>query len=289
MKAVIPVAGFGTRFLPATRSIPKELFPIVDKPIIQYSVEEAYEAGIKEFILVNSPNKGSVDAHFKVAEELEKYLNESGKEHYLQSLVSLREQIKLDTVTQEKPLGLGHAILRAKNLVGNNDFAVILPDDLIATNNSNCLQQMMEVYNENRCGIIAVEPVADADTEKYGIVRIESGTVKTSRIKGIIEKPKTKDAPSRLGVVGRYILPAAIFDSLESTSKGSGNEIQLTDAIANLLSSHEFIAYQFDGTRYDCGSKLGYLQANVEFGLKHKDIGTEFMEYLSGLKLDKKS
>ena len=263
---VIPVAGFGTRFLPATKATPKEMFPIIDKPLIQYAVEEACDAGVKDFVFVTNPNKGPIETHFQVLEELEKQLIANGKEHYLESLISLRAKITIDSVIQEKPLGLGHAILCAKKNVGNNDFAVILPDDLIATNNSNCLQQMMNIYNEKKCGVVAVEPVADADTEKYGIVRIESGSVKSAKIKGIIEKPKAQDAPSRLGVVGRYILPGDIFGVLESTQKGSGGEIQLTDAIASMLQTHEFVAYQFDGTRYDCGTKLGYLQANVEYG-----------------------
>lgn len=284
MKAVIPVAGFGTRFLPATKTTPKEMFPILDKPLIQYTVEEACDAGIKEFVFVTNPDKGPIETHFQVAEELEKQLIENGKQHYLEPLISLRNKIKINSVMQKNPLGLGHAILCAKKIVGNNDFAVILPDDLIATNNGNCLQQMMTIYNEKKCGIIAVEPVADADTEKYGIVRIEAGTVKSGRIKGIIEKPKPQDASSRLGVVGRYILPGDIFRVLESTQKGSGGEIQLTDAIASMLQSHVFVAYQFDGIRYNCGSKLGYLQANVEYGLRHNEIGDSFTSYLSGLK-----
>jgi len=199
--AVIPVAGFGTRFLPATKAIPKEMFPIVDKPLIQYAVEEAFNAGINEFIFITNPNKGPIETHFQVAEELEKQLVNNGKEHYLESLISLCSKIKIDSVIQQKSLGLGHAIFCARELVGDSDFAVILPDDLIATNNNNCLQQMMNIYNEKKCGVVAVEPVADADTEKYGIVRIESGAVKSGKIKGIIEKTKTSrcTVPFRCG------------------------------------------------------------------------------------------
>jgi len=284
LKAVLPVAGLGTRFLPATKVIPKEMLPIVDKPLIQYAVEEAVAAGITEFIFITSPHKSLIETHFQEAFNLEKNLIENDKEHYLEPLSSLIKRIKINPVIQEKPLGLGHAILCAKDLVGDNDFAIILPDDLIATKNQNCLKQMLDIYKENQSAVIAVEPVQDSETEKYGIVSIESGSVKTGRIKKIIEKPKPQDAPSRLGVVGRYILPGKIFKVLETTPKGSGGEIQLTDAISAMLQNHEFIAYQFDGIRYDCGSKLGYLQANVEYGLKHRELAPHFSNYLNSIK-----
>ena len=284
LKAVLPVAGLGTRFLPATKVIPKEMLPIVDKPLIQYAVEEAIVAGITEFIFIASPYKNLIEAHFQEAFNLEKNLIENDKEHYLEPLSSLIKRIKINSVIQEEPLGLGHAILCAKKLVGDNDFAIILPDDLIATKNSNCLKQMLDIYKENQSAVIAVEPVQDSETEKYGIVSIESGAVKTGRIKKIVEKPKPQDAPSRLGVVGRYILPGKIFNVLEKTPKGSGGEIQLTDAISAMLKKHEFIAYQFDGIRYDCGSKLGYLQANIEYGLKHPELSAEFSKYIATIK-----
>lgn len=283
-KVVIPVAGLGTRFLPVTKAIPKEMLPIVDKPLIQYAVEEAVDAGITEFVFITNSNKLSIEKHFQEAFDLEKILIETGKEHYLELLSSLIEKIKINSVIQEKPLGLGHAVLCAKDIIGDNNFVVILPDDLILTKHSNCLQQMLDIYNKSGSAVVAVEQVQDSETEKYGIVSIEPVNVKTGRIKKIIEKPKLQDAPSRFGVVGRYILPGEIFTVLEKIQKGSGGEIQLTDAISELLQKQEFIACQFDGIRYDCGSMLGYLQANVDYGLKHKELGQYFTNYLKSIK-----
>jgi len=280
------VAGLGTRFLPATKVTPKEMLPIVDKPLIQYAVEEALNAGVCDFILVTRHNKASIHDHFKIAGELEQELKDKGKTDLLNSIKSLRrDDITWTSVYQEKPLGLGHAVLCAREAVGNEPFAVILPDDLIDDGQRGCLQQMIEIYERYQCGVIAVEAVPPDQTDKYGIVSVEALESSVSRITGIVEKPKPEKAPSTLAVVGRYILPSAIFGLLEQVRKGAGGEIQLTDAIAMLLEHAQVLAYAFAGKRYDCGSKLGYLQANVEYGLKNPELKREFAAYLSRLEI----
>jgi len=284
-KAVLPVAGLGTRFLPATKAIPKEMLPIVDKPLIQYAVEEAINAGIDEIILVTRQDKGAIESHFQRGEALEQELLAKGKANLMQSLDPvMNRDIKWRSVFQPVPLGLGHAVLCARELVGDEPFAVLLPDDLIFHEGRGCLHQMIEVYGEYQCGIVAVENVPRAMTGSYGIV--DSGKIGAAvgRINSIVEKPDPASAPSTLAVVGRYILPPVIFELLEKTSRGSGGEIQLTDAIALLLGQAQVLAYEFEGKRYDCGSKFGFLQANVEYALEHPEIKKQFRDYLAGIK-----
>lgn len=281
-KAVFPVAGMGTRFLPATKANPKEMLPIVDKPLIQYAAEEAVEAGVTELIFVTSSSKRAIEDHFDKNYELEAELEKKGK-HELLNVVRgvVPAGVSCVYVRQPEPLGLGHAVLCAKKVVGNAPFAVILADDLIDGGEVGCLKQMVELFETKRCSILGVEKIDPADTEKYGIVATDDAAHVFSQIKSIIEKPRPEQAPSRLGVVGRYILTPQIFYLLETIGRGSGGEIQLTDAIAKLLVDEPVAAYQFHGKRYDCGSKLGYLQATVEYALKHPVLGNSFRRYLA--------
>jgi len=282
-KAVFPVAGLGTRFLPATKANPKEMLPVVDKPLIQYAAEEAEAAGITELIFVTGRSKNSIIDHFDKAYELEAELEKKNKQQMLEIVQNiLPPNISCIYIRQAEPLGLGHAILCAKPVIGNEPFVILLADDLIDGGKRGCLSQMVDIYDRHNNGVIAVERVPQADTEKYGIVEVQNIDDKLSRIKSIVEKPDPADAPSNLAVVGRYILPPAIMDILEKTGKGAGGEIQLTDAIAELLKKKEVQAWEFEGTRYDCGSKLGYLQATVEFALKHPELKNDFEAYLTG-------
>ena len=284
-KAVFPVAGLGTRFLPATKSIPKEMLPVVDKPIIQYAVEEAVNAGINEIIFVTHPDKSAIEDHFRKAEDLERELTARNRQHLLASINSLLENgISLKSVIQHEPLGLGHAVLCAKDLVGGEPFAVILPDDLIDDNDRGCLQQMVAVHDRLQAAVIAVENIPASATGSYGIVETSAMEPDISRILSIVEKPHPDVAPSTLAVVGRYVLPPVIFEMLEKTTKGAGGEIQLTDAIAMLLENERVLAYEFEGKRYDCGTKLGYLRANISYGIKDTEIGNDFLEFIKSLK-----
>ncbi|HWS04128.1 MAG TPA: UTP--glucose-1-phosphate uridylyltransferase GalU [Gammaproteobacteria bacterium] len=280
-KAVFPVAGMGTRFLPATKANPKEMLPIVDKPLIQYAAEEAIAAGCDQLIFVTSSSKRAIEDHFDKNYEMESELEKRGKKALLKLV---REVVPAGVscvyVRQAEPLGLGHAVLCAKQVVGDEPFAVILADDLIDGENKSCLQQMTSVFKYHRSSVLGVEEVPKSDTDKYGIVKAELFGDRISRVNAIVEKPNPKDAPSNLAVVGRYILTPRIFELLETTERGAGGEIQLTDAIARLLLEEQVIAYQFKGTRYDCGSKLGYLMATVEYALKHKDLKDDFRNYL---------
>ena len=281
-KAVFPVAGMGTRFLPATKANPKEMLPIVDKPLIQYAAEEAIAAGISELIFITGRTKRSITDHFDKAYELETELEKKRKTDKLQVVRQIIPSgVTCIYIRQSEPLGLGHAVLCAKPVVGDSPFAVILPDDLIDDNQRGVLKQMVEKYQEQRKSIIAVENVPKEDVCKYGIVET-SATDSNSlfKINSIVEKPDPKEAPSTLGVVGRYVLSPEIFYCLEDTSKGAGNEIQLTDAISLLLNKESVFAYEFEGVRYDCGSKLGYMQASVQYALKDKDIKGEFQKYI---------
>ena len=282
-KAVFPVAGLGTRFLPATKANPKEMLPIVDKPLIQYAAEEAVEAGIEELIFVTGRTKRSIEDHFDKAYELEAELEKCGKQDMLELVQDiLPARVVCAYVRQAEPLGLGHAVLCAQPTIGDEPFAVLLPDDLIDGGEKGCLKQMVEQYDRYGAGIVAVESVPPADTDKYGIVETDTLDGSCSKMLSIVEKPKPEDAPSNLGVVGRYILPGEIMRILETTGRGAGDEIQLTDAIATLLESQQVIAYEFEGTRYDCGSKLGYLQATVDYALKHMEVADEFEVWLKG-------
>lgn len=278
-KCVFPVAGMGTRFLPATKASPKEMLPIVDKPLIQYAVEEAVEAGCTEMVFITGRNKRSIEDHFDKAYELETELELRQKDKLLAHVRDiLPPNITCMYIRQTEALGLGHAVLCAQAAVGNEPFAVILADDLIDAPKG-ALKQMVNVYNQSGNSILGVETVDPSQTGSYGIVEVEK-LKSYQRITNIVEKPKPEEAPSNLAVVGRYILTPRIFDFLSNLPRGAGNEIQLTDGIARLL-DHEFVlAHAFDGKRYDCGSKLGYLEATVAYGLKHPETGEQFKELL---------
>jgi len=282
-KAVFPVAGMGTRFLPATKASPKEMMPVVDKPLIQYAVEEAVAAGMKEMIFITGRSKRAIEDHFDRAAELEAELEQRGAKALLESV---REIIPADVsciyVRQPQALGLGHAILCALPVVGDAPFAVVLADDLIDADPP-VLKQMTDVFT--RCGrsIVAVQNVAREETRRYGIVQIEDDSRSPHRVSGIVEKPHPDKAPSTLGVVGRYILTGRVFHHLQHVTPGAGGEIQLTDAIAALLAEEDVFAYEFSGTRYDCGSKLDYLKANLAFALKHPEVGEDFRAYLGNM------
>ncbi len=280
-KAVFPVAGLGTRFLPATKANPKEMMPIVDKPLIQYAVEEALAAGITELIFVTSSSKRAIEDHFDSNFELESNLLERGKLDLLEIVRDiLPDGVSCAYIRQKSPHGLGHAVLCAKQLVSNEPFAVLLADDLIDGGQKPCLHQMVEAFQETQSSIIAVQKITRNETKKYGVVDIAETIHTLTRICGIVEKPHPDEAPSNLGVVGRYILTPRIFSLLEHTVRGSGGEIQLTDAIAALLKEEAVHALQFRGKRYDCGSKLGYLEATVGYALKHPEIAEDFKRSL---------
>ncbi len=280
-KAVFPVAGLGTRFLPATKANPKEMLPIVDKPLIQYAAEEAIAAGVDELIFVTSSSKRAIEDHFDKNYEMETELERKGKKELLEIVRSVvPPDVACVYVRQPEALGLGHAVLCAKSIVGNEPFAVILADDLIDGGNASCMEQMVSTFEYNRCSVLGVEEVPREETAKYGIVASDPITDGLNRVSAIVEKPAPEDAPSNLAVVGRYILTPRIFSLLEKTQGGAGGEIQLTDAIAALLREEQVLAYQFQGHRYDCGSKLGYLKATVEYALKHPELAEKFSAYL---------
>ncbi|HHH49229.1 MAG TPA: UTP--glucose-1-phosphate uridylyltransferase GalU [Gammaproteobacteria bacterium] len=282
-KAVFPVAGMGTRFLPATKANPKEMLPIVDKPLIQYAVEEAVAAGVTELIFVTSSSKRAIEDHFDRNFELEYELEQRGKQALLDIVRDiLPTGVNCVYIRQPEALGLGHAVLCAKNVVSGDPFAVILADDLIDGGQHGCLSQMARLFEQQQCSLLGVEEVDAQETDKYGIVRLTEKGQRLGRVEQIIEKPPVGEAPSNLAVVGRYILTPRIFALLENTRKGAGGEIQLTDAIADLLVEETVMAYQFDGLRYDCGSKIGYLKATVEYALKHPHLKSEFLQYLRG-------
>jgi len=287
-KAVFPVAGLGSRFLPATKAVPKEMLPIVDKPLMQYAVEEAVAAGIETMIFITGRTKNSITDHFDKAYELETELEMRNKTELLKILRdTIPANISCVFIRQSEALGLGHAVYCARAVVGDEPFAVILPDDLIEDGSRGCMSQMVELYNETNCSVLGVEPVDPSETDKYGIVRTADFSGKSGAIELIVEKPKPDVAPSNLAVVGRYILTPAIFDKIKNTGRGAGGEIQLTDAIADLLNDEQVLAYQFEGKRYDCGAKLGFLIANVEYGLLHNELKDDFLNYLKELMADK--
>ena len=282
-KAVFPVAGMGTRFLPATKASPKEMLPIVDKPLIQYAVEEAVEEGCTDIVFITGRNKRSIEDHFDKAYELETELERKNKNALLELTQNiLPEGVNLMYIRQTEALGLGHAVLCAAPAVGNEPFAVILADDLIDAPKG-ALAQMMDVYNATGSSVLGVETVDPSQTGSYGIVEIAPKDA-YQRVTSIVEKPKPADAPSNLAVVGRYILTPAIFDLLRHTQAGAGGEIQLTDAIATLLQQETVLAHAFSGQRYDCGSKLGYLQATLAYGCKHPEVGAEFAKMVASYK-----
>jgi len=283
-KAVFPVAGLGTRFLPATKASPKEMLPIVDKPLIQYAVEEACAAGITDMIFVTGRSKRAIEDHFDKAYELEKELAERGKTEMLKFVQDmLPKSMNCIYIRQPEALGLGHAVLCAKPVVQDEPFAVILADDLL-DGDVPVMKQMVDTFDDHHCSVLGVQNVPRADTKSYGIVDASPVTERLEKIAAIVEKPKPEEAPSTLAVVGRYILTPRIFHHLERIGKGSGGEIQLTDGIAALLAEEQVLAYRYAGTRYDCGSKLGYLQATVDLGCRHPEIGPAFAAYLQSLK-----
>jgi UTP--glucose-1-phosphate uridylyltransferase len=281
--AVFPVAGRGTRFLPATKASPKEMLPVVDKPLIQYAVEEALAAGATRLVFVTGASKRAIEDHFDTDAELEKLLDSQGKSELADQLRSvLPRNATCIYIRQPAPLGLGHAVLCARPAVGYEPFFVHLADDLIDADKP-CLKQMAEVHERTQCSVLGVEEVDPSETDKYGIVNTQGSKEAVAAISAIVEKPKPAKAPSNLAVVGRYVLTPNIFDHLEKIGAGAGGEIQLTDGIARLMQDESIYAYRFKGKRYDCGSKLGYLQATVEYGLKHRKLGAPFREYLESL------
>lgn len=288
-KAVFPVAGMGTRFLPATKASPKEMLPVVDKPLIQYAVEEAVSAGIEQIIFVTGRNKHSIANHFDKAYELEVELEKRGKDKLLDIVRSIvPDHVSCIYTRQSEALGLGHAVLCAEPIVGNEPFAVLLADDLIDSGeHPTCTAQMVHQYETHGCSVLGVQEVAREETDQYGIVAVAPGEPGISRVEQIVEKPAPSEAPSQLGVVGRYVLTPEIFKQLKQTGRGAGGEIQLTDAIAKLMTEEQVLAYQFEGKRYDCGSKLGYLEATIEQGLRHAELRDGFRDYLANLDLDK--
>jgi UTP--glucose-1-phosphate uridylyltransferase len=283
-KAVFPVAGMGSRFLPATKASPKEMMPVVDKPLIQYAVEEAIAAGITDMVFITGRNKRAIEDHFDKAYELEAELVMRGKEELLRILREvIPAHINCIYIRQTEPLGLGHAVLCAKPVVQDEPFAVILADDLIDAETP-VIKQMVDVFQQHQCSILGVKNVPREQTRQYGIVSSTTLEADLELVNGIVEKPKPEDAPTTLAVVGRYILTPRIFHHLEKVHAGAGGEIQLTDGIAALMQEEKMLAYRFNGTRYDCGSKLGYLKAMVALGLKHPEVRDEFATYLQSLK-----
>jgi len=283
-KAVFPVAGLGTRFLPATKIMPKEMLPLAGRPLIQHAVEEARDAGIEEFIFVTGPGKEMLEQHFRPHDKLTKTLSERGETKQLHKVQdSDITEGKLKTVQQPEALGLGHAIWCARELVGDEPFAILLPDDVVLADKG-CMAQMVEIYNETGGNLVSVMDVPKEDTNKYGILDIGADDGKLVSIKGLVEKPEPENAPSTLSVIGRYILQPEIFEKLGGFEKGVGGEIQLTDAMAKLIGSQPFHGFRFDGTRFDCGSNVGFIEANIAFGLRDPKIGEQVKDILQKIK-----
>ena len=283
-KAVFPVAGLGSRFLPATKAQPKEMLPIVDKPLIQYAVEEAVAAGITEMIFITGRNKRAIEDHFDTAYELETELEAAGKRQLLEMVQNvIPKHINCIYIRQSAPLGLGHAVLCARPVVGDEAFAVLLADDFMDVEEGvrPVLAQMTDVFQYENCSLLAVQDVPRAETKQYGIVSARNYQPDLELVSAIVEKPAPEEAPSTLAVVGRYVLTSHIFNHLEKIGTGAGGEIQLTDGIAALMREERVLAYRYSGQRYDCGSKLGYLKATVELGLKHPEVGAEFAAFLA--------
>jgi UTP--glucose-1-phosphate uridylyltransferase len=288
-KAVFPAAGLGTRFLPATKAQPKEMLPLVDKPIIQYGVEEALASGCDQIIIITGRGKTAIEDHFDVSYELERMLEERGKTELLGIVRQISDMIHVAYVRQKEAMGLGHAVLMARELVGDEPFAVLLADDVIDAEKP-CLKQMMEIFEESQCSIIATQEVNGPGISSYGVLDAERVEGKFNgrafNVRNLVEKPRQEDAPSNLAIIGRYILTPTIFEMLERTPLGTGGELQLTDGLRGLLQAGErILGYTFEGKRHDAGDKLGFLKATVEFALKRKDLGPEFADYLKSLEL----
>ncbi|HCW04525.1 MAG TPA: UTP--glucose-1-phosphate uridylyltransferase [Clostridium sp.] len=284
-KAVIPAAGLGTRFLPATKAQPKEMLPIVDKPTIQYIIEEAVASGIEEILIITGRNKRAIEDHFDKSVELEKELESSGKEELLQMAQEISNMANIYYIRQKEPKGLGHAINCAKTFVGREPFAVMLGDDVVDSEVP-CLKQLIDCYDEYKTSILGVQPVLEEDVSKYGIIKGMHIEDRVYKVKDLVEKPKVEEAPSNIAILGRYIITPQIFDILSDTQPGKGGEIQLTDALRTLIKHEAMYAYNFQGRRYDVGDKLGFLQAGVEFALKREDLREPFMKYLLDLRND---
>lgn len=278
-KAIIPAAGLGTRFLPATKAQPKEMLPIVDKPTIQYIIEEAIASGIEEILIITGRNKKCIEDHFDKSVELEIELEKSGKDELLELVRDISDMVDIHYIRQKEPRGLGHAIHCAKTFVGNEPFAVLLGDDVVDSETP-CLKQLMDCFNEYKTSILGVQTVPEEDVSKYGIVDGIHIEDRVYKVKDLVEKPKQEEAPTNVAILGRYIITPQIFEILENTAPGKGNEIQLTDALKTLISQEAMYAYDFEGRRYDVGDKFGFLQATIEFGLKKDELRPQLLEYL---------
>ena len=287
-KAVFPAAGLGTRFLPATKAQPKEMLPVVDKPIIQYGVEEAIASGCDQIIMVTSTGKSSIEDHFDISYELERTLEKRGKTDLLEIVQKIARMVDIAYIRQKQALGLGHAVLMAKELVGNEAFGVILPDDIIDSDVP-CLKQMIEIYNETGCSVLATQVVEGPAISAYGVLDAKPVPGRHNgrlfEVRDLVEKPKFEHAPSNLAIIGRYILTPSIFQTLANLTPGSGGELQLTDGLCALLKTEKIYGFTFEGKRHDAGDKLGFLKATVEFALKREDMGKDFREYLKTLQL----
>lgn len=281
-KAIIPAAGLGTRFLPATKAQPKEMLPIVDKPTLQYIIEEAVDSGIEEILIITGRNKKSIEDHFDRSIELELELEKAGKNELLDEVRKISDMVNIHYIRQKEPKGLGHAIHCAKSFIGNEPFAVLLGDDIVYSEKP-CLKQMIEIYDEYKTTILGVQEVPNEDVNKYGIVDCKLIEDRVYKVKGLVEKPSLTDAPSNIAILGRYIINPAIFEILENTSPGKGGEIQLTDGLKTLAQKEAMYAYNFIGQRYDVGDKQGFLKATVEFALRREDIKDAFLDYLTVL------
>jgi UTP--glucose-1-phosphate uridylyltransferase len=290
-KAVFPAAGWGTRFLPATKAQPKEMLPLVDKPVIQYAVEEAVAAGIEHVIIVTSSQKRAIEDHFDISFELEHLLESKGDIEMLRRVRHISDLAQISYVRQKEQLGLGHAVLMAKEVVGHEPFAVLLSDDVIVSETP-CIGQLMRAYEQVRASVVAVLEVDPRETDRYGVIDPATpvdpeGAQRLVKVRDLVEKPRPEDAPSNLGIIGRYVLTPKIFDKLEQTPRGANGEIQLTDAIQRLMAEQDVYAYAFEGVRYDAGTTMGWLRASVELALQRPDVGPQFRRYLSELGLDR--
>lgn len=279
-KAVIPAAGFGTRFLPATKAMPKEMLPVVDKPTIQYIVEEAVASGIEEIMIITGKAKRAIEDHFDHSVELELELEKKGKEELLELVNSISDMVDIHYIRQKEAKGLGHAIHCAKTFVGDEPFAVMLGDDIVYTEDTPCLKQMIDCYDEHQTSVLGVQTVKDEDVNKYGIVDGRQLSKNVYTVEDLVEKPSFEEAPSNVAILGRYIINSSIFDILADTEPGKGGEIQLTDALKVLAKQEDMVAYDFDGKRYDVGNKQGFLEATVETALRRDDLREEFLAYL---------
>ena len=279
-KAIIPAAGLGTRFLPATKAQPKEMLPIVDKPTLQYIIEECVASGIEEILIITGRNKKSIEDHFDRSVELEMELEKAGKQEMLEMVREISDMVNVHFIRQKEPRGLGHAILCAKTFVGDEPFAVLLGDDIVYNEEKPCLKQLMDCYDEYKTTILGVQEVAPENVNKYGIVNGIHIEDKVYKVKDLVEKPSIEEAPSNIAILGRYIITPKIFEILENTKPGKGGEIQLTDALKTLVENEAMYAYNFNGRRYDVGDKLGFLQATVEMALKREGLRDDFIKYL---------